>query len=60
MQEAPSARAEQAAKYKSGDISKEDYDKWRYRFPEFDTAQIRAKVPSKELFDAPVNDFESL
>lgn len=46
------AWAEQAAKYKSGEISKEEYDKWRYRFPEFDTTQIWGKVPSKELSDA--------
>lgn len=52
------AWAEQAAKYKSGEISKEDYDKWRYRFPEFDTTQIWAKVPSKELSDALVKAFK--
>ena len=52
------AWAEQAAKYKSGEISKEDYDKWRYRFPEFDTTQIWAKVPSKQLSDALVDAFK--
>ena len=52
------AWAEQAAKYRSGEISKEDYDKWRYRFPEFDTTQIWAKVPSKELSDALVDAFK--
>lgn len=31
------AWGEQAAKLKSGEISKEDYDHWRYRYPEFDT-----------------------
>ena len=31
------AWGEQAAKLKSGEISKEDYDRWRYRYPEFDT-----------------------
>ena len=46
-----SAWAEQSAKYKSGEISKEDYDKWRYRFPEFDTMQIWGKVPSQGLSD---------
>ena len=52
------AWAEQAAKYKSGEISKENYDKWRYRFPEFDTTQILGKVPSKELSDALVEAFK--
>ena len=52
------AWAEQSEKYKSGEISKEDYDKWRYRFPEFDTTQIWAKVPSKQLSDALVETFK--
>ena len=52
------AWTEQAAKYKSGEISKEDYDKWRYRFPEFDTTQIWAKIPSKQLSDALVDAFK--
>lgn len=34
-----SAWAEQAEKFRSGEISKEEYDRWRYRFPEFDTTQ---------------------
>lgn len=42
---------EQAAKLKEGEITKEEYDQWRYRYPEFDTAQRWAKVPSKELSD---------
>ena len=33
-------------------ISREDYDKWRYHYPAFDTTQIWAKVPSQELSDA--------
>lgn len=28
---------EQASKLKSGEITKEDYDRWRNRYPEFDT-----------------------
>jgi len=46
-----SAWREQAAKLEAGEISKEEYDKWRYRYPEFDTTQIWAKVPSQELTD---------
>ena len=42
---------EQAAKLKAGEISQEDYDNWRYHYPEFDTTQIRAKVMSKGLSD---------
>ena len=46
-----SAWQEQAAKLKAGEITKEEYDKWRYRYPEFDTTQIWAKVPSQRLSD---------
>ena len=30
---------------------KEEYDEWRYKYPELDTYQKRAKVPSLELSD---------
>ena len=40
---------EQASKLKSGEISQEDYDNWRYHYPEFDETQKWAKVPSQEL-----------
>ncbi len=42
---------EQAAKLEGGEITKEEYDQWRYRYPEFDTSQRWAKVPSQELSD---------
>ena len=35
----------------NGEISKEEYDEWRYKYPELDTYQKRAKVPSQELSD---------
>ena len=34
-----------AAMLEVGEISKEDYDKWRYHYPEFDTAQKWEKTP---------------
>ena len=40
-----------AAKLKAGEISKEEYDRWRYRYPEFDTTQRWVKVPSQKLSD---------
>ena len=49
---------EQADKLSSEEISREEYDNWRYRYPEFDTTQIWAKVPSKELSDALVDAFK--
>lgn len=50
---------EQADKLSSGEISKDEYDNWRYYYPEFDTTQIRAKVPSQELSDALVKMLKS-
>ena len=46
-----SAWAEQAGKLEAGEISREDYDRWRYNYPQYDTAQRWAKVPSQELSD---------
>ena len=40
-----------AAMLKAGEITQEEYDRWRYRYPEFDTTQRWAKVPSQELSD---------
>ena len=40
-----------AAMLKAGEITPEDYDRWRYKYPEFDTTQCRAKVPSQALSD---------
>lgn len=42
---------EQAAKLKTGEITKEEYDQWRYRYPEFDRTQRQAKTPSQGLSD---------
>lgn len=42
---------QQAAKLEAGEITKEEYDQWRYRYPEFDTTQRWAKVPSQGLSD---------
>ena len=49
---------EQAAKLSAEEISREDYDQWRYNYPKFDTAQQWANVPSKELSDALVETFK--
>ena len=49
---------EQADKLSSEEISKDKYDEWRYRYPEFDTTQTWAKVPSQALSDALVEMFQ--
>ena len=48
----------QADKLSAGEISKEDYDRWHYYYPKFDTTQIWAKVPSQELSNALVEAFK--
>ena len=42
---------EQAAKLEAGEISREEYDRWRYYYPEFDKSQKIAEVMSQELSD---------
>ena len=46
-----SAWAEQAKKLEAGEITREDYDRWRYNYPKYDTTLRWAKVPSQELSD---------
>jgi hypothetical protein len=36
---------------KAGEISQDEYDRWRYRYPEFDNTQRWVKVPSQALSD---------
>ena len=50
---------EQADKLSSGEISKDEYDNWRYHYPKFDTTQIWAKIPSQELSDALIKMLKS-
>ena len=40
---------EQAAKLEAGEISQQEYDRWRYHYPEYDSSQIRAKMPPEGL-----------
>ena len=47
---------EQAAKLETGEITREEYDRWRYHYPEFDTTGAWHKMsPSQELGDGIVN-----
>ena len=49
---------EQTAKLTTEEISREEYNQWRYNYPKFDTTQQWANVPSKELSDALVKTFK--
>ena len=48
-----------AEKYRAGETSRDEYDKWRYYYPQYDDTQITAKVPPQELSDAMVKAFKS-
>ena len=48
-----------AAMLKAGEITQEEYDRWRYCYPEFDTTQRWAKVPSRALSDILVEAFKT-
>ena len=43
---------------KAGEITQEEYDRWRYRYPEFDNAQRWVKVPSQELSDMLIEELK--
>ena len=42
---------EQAEKLKNDEITKEEYDNWRYSYPKFDTTDQWVKIPSQKLSD---------
>ena len=52
------AWAKQAEKYHNGDISREDYDKWRYNYPKYDENSSYVKVPSQGLSDEMIEAFK--
>ena len=58
LSEMLNAWAEQAEKYHNGDISREDYDKWRYNYPKYDENSGYVKVPSQAFSDAMVDVFK--
>ena len=49
---------EQADNLSAKEISREDYDQWRYNYPKFDSTQHWAKSPSDELSDTLVETFK--
>ena len=58
LSEMLTAWVEKAEKYRSGEINREDYDKWRYNYPQFDETSGYVKVPSRQLSDAMVEAFK--
>lgn len=53
------AWSEQSKKLKTGEITQEKYDRWRYHYPQYDTTQRWAKVPSQEMSDVLVEALAS-
>ena len=49
---------EEAEKLERGEISKEEYDRWRYKYPELDQSGRWAKVPSQALSDALIEELK--
>ncbi|ENY94061.1 hypothetical protein HMPREF1093_03077 [Hungatella hathewayi 12489931] len=47
-----------SAKLEQGEITKEEYDQWRYKYPELDNSHHWAKVPSKALSDFLVSELK--
>ncbi len=50
----------EAKKLENGENTKEEYDNWRYKYPELDTHQIWAKVPSQEISDMLMKELEKI
>ena len=53
-----SSWAQQTEKLRSGEINREDYDKWRYNYPKYDESSGYVKVPSQQFSDAMVEAFK--
>lgn len=49
---------QQSAKLENGEISREEYDEWRYKYPSLDTSGHYAKVPSQELSDLLIKELD--
>ena len=52
------AWAEQSAKLKAGEITKEEYNEWRYNYPKYDTDSEYVKLPSDDLNNSMLEAFE--
>lgn len=50
----------EAVKLSNGEITKEEYDEWRYKYPDLDTSQHWAKVPSQAVSDMLLEEFKKM
>ena len=51
---------EQSAKLERGEISREEYDQWRYKYPELDTSGHWGSVPSQAVSDMLAKEFQEI
>lgn len=51
---------EQSAMLERGEISREEYDQWRYKYPELDTSGHWVSVPSQAVSDMLVKEFQKI
>ena len=58
MYELFKAWQQEAEKLSNDKITVDEYNTWRYKYPEFDTVGRWAKVPSKELSDYLVKEWQ--
>ncbi len=49
---------EQYKRFKAGEVSKEEYDHWRYNFPKYERIQGYVQSPSQGLSDMLVEDLK--
>jgi len=49
---------QQAVKLESSEMTKDDYDQWRYNHPPSDTLKKWAKIPSQKSSDYLVNELQ--
>lgn len=50
----------EASKLEKGEISKEEYDEWRYKYSELDTVQRWANVSSEEFNDMLMQEMKQI
>ena len=58
LSEMLNAWAEQAEKYHNRDISRDEYDKWRYNYPKYDETSGFVKVPPQNFSGAMIEAFK--
>ena len=51
---------EQAARLEQGEITEEEYDQWRYKYPELDTSGHWGSVPSQAVSDMLAKEFQEI